>query len=149
MDDVSEDLAILYRAVTRRQGRLAYAGCITAPEARRLVQLGIGRLIDVRANIDGHADREPEPLPEATTLPVPQGASGEATDAFGKTLRAFAAPTETLLFISGSPDASHQAATLAARAGFHCALNVLDGRERYRAIGTSLPPGSPWWRRPH
>ena len=54
MDGVSEDLAILYRAVSRRQGGVVYAGCITAQEALRLMQLGLARLVDIRA--EGDAD---------------------------------------------------------------------------------------------
>ena len=109
MADASEDLMILRRAVSRTQGRVSYAGSVSAREAHRLVELGLARLMDVRV--------------------VP----GQSVYEFGEALRKLAAPTECLLFISGEPQASHEAATLAAKAGFHCALNVLEGRDRYPA----------------
>lgn len=139
MDDVSEDLAILYRAVARRRGLTVYAGCVTAPEAFRLVQMGVARLVDVREDGSDGEGREPAALPEAAALPgaaalwMPRATSGSPVHDLGEALRRIAAPTDTLLFISAASGVSHEAATLAARAGFCCVLNVLDGRERYRA----------------
>ncbi len=144
MDGVSDDLAILYRAVSRRQGRVAHAGCVTAGEALRLVQLGLARLVDVRARPD--ADRsQPEPriLAGALAVTMPPPSSGPALYGLGEALRAMAAPTETLLFIAASAEDAHAAATLAARAGYCCALHVLDERERYGMLWDALMAGSP------
>jgi hypothetical protein len=136
MDDVSEDLAILYRAVSRREGRGVYAGCITAREALRLVQLGVARLVDVRGGEE--RDRPPTEAPAlsgALVLSLPRPSAGSPVHDLGEALRALgASTTDTLLFIAGRPLESQVAATLAARAGFHCALHVLDERERYRGL---------------
>jgi hypothetical protein len=135
MDGVSEDLAILYRAVSRRQGRVDYAGCITAGEALRLMQSGLARLVDVCTGPDPGRSQLESHLPSgALAVALPPSSSGSPVHDFGEALGALAAATETLLFIAGSAEDSHAAATLAARAGFYCALQVLDERERYLAL---------------
>ncbi len=142
MDGVSEDLAILYRAVSRRQGEVVYAGSVTAKEALRLVQLGVARLVDIRDETNPvEAELEPALLRGAIPLSLPP-TSGYSIQDFGDNLRADADPTDTLLFIAGATSRSHAAATLAARAGFCCALNVLDERERYREFHEVIEAGA-------
>ena len=107
MADADDGLQNLYRAVSRKQGRaIAYAGCVTAPEARQLASLGLARLVDIR--IVGGSD-----FPQA---------------GFVEALHRVARPDETMVFVSATPESSHAAATVAAKAGFHGVLNALDGR---------------------
>jgi len=110
VSDVTEDLQILYRAVSRRQGRsIDYAGCVTAQEALRLKQMGLAKIVD----LDG--------------LPDPEG--DDATPALVDSLHRLAGNNDILMFVSRNPGASHAAATMAAQAGFYCVLNVIDGHE--------------------
>jgi hypothetical protein len=134
MADAGEDLVILYRAVCRRRGRApAYAGCVTAREAAQLLRMGVARLIDLLPT-SAEQDRPgcaSSALMAEGAIAAPDESSPQQ---FVDTLRRIAAPGEALMFLSETPGQSDAAATLAARAGFHCCLSVLDGRSCYRAI---------------
>lgn len=131
MTDVSQDLLILYRAVSRKQGHaIEYAGCLTAEEALGLTQLGLGRIVDVKSGAEsssGGVDRQP--IPGAIEVADVAGGQRSESSALIGALRGQAGPNQILMFLSDTCESSHAAATLAARAGFFCALNILDSRE--------------------
>jgi len=152
LSDVTEDLQILYRAVSRRQGRsIDYAGCVTADEALRLQQMGLAKIVDVQAEGDraddetDGSDADQQPIPGAirvclraserggTTVPERDRAKPSMIDS----LRLLAGNNDILMFLSKDCDDSHAAASQAAKEGFYCVLNVIDGRECYRRSSPS------------
>jgi hypothetical protein len=139
MSDVTEDLRILYRAVSRKQGRaIEYAGCLTAQEALRLTQLGLGKIVDVQTADDSLSDcGGPQPIRDAIRVPACT-TGGESPDrsVLLAPLGLAARTNDILMFVSGTSESSHRAATVAAEAGFFCVLNILDGRGRLRELAS-------------
>jgi hypothetical protein len=140
MSDVTEDLRILYRAVSRKQGRaIEYAGCLTAQEALRLTQLGLGKIVDVQTRDDSlNGDSGgPQPIRDAIRVPAcPAGVESPETSVLLASLGRAARTNDILMFVSGTSESSHRAATVAAEAGFFCVLNILDGRGRLRELAS-------------
>jgi len=155
LSEATEDLCILYRAVSRRQGRsIDYAGCVTAQEAFRLKQMGLAKIVDVHGDDQAGGSREGRlPIPGAIRVSLREAADGRArpSERKGRTsperddanrsmidsLHLLAGHNDILMFLSQNSEVSHAAATMAAQAGFYCVLNVLDGREQYRRAGAA------------
>ena len=127
----------------RRQMGLDYAGALTPQEAHDLRQAGAAVIVDVRTQPEwqfvGH-------VPDAPLVEWPRGGDEAALDAFLAEVRTRFQPDEALLFLCRSGVRSHYAATLAARAGFDRAYNVLEGFEGDMGAGHNgwRAAGLPW-----
>ena len=127
-------------AQRRRQMGLEYAGAVTPREAHELRAAGAATIVDVRTQPEwqfvGH-------VPGAPLIEWPRGGDDSA---FLEAVRDRFQPDEALLFLCRSGVRSHYAATLAARAGFHRAYNVLDGFEGDMGAGHNgwRAAGLPW-----
>ena len=144
----SELLEIKDRARARgRELKLPYAGALLPAEAHALMQQG-ARLVDVRTKPEfSYVGRVPgSVLVEWQTYP-----GSVANPAFLAQLREAAQPGETLMFLCRSGHRSHDAAIVAAQAGWPESYNVLEGfegpkdNEQHRGtLGGWRKAGLPW-----
>jgi len=144
----SELLEIKDRARARgRELKLPYAGALLPAEAHALMQQG-ARLVDVRTKPEfSYVGRVPgSVLVEWQTYP-----GSVANPEFLAQLREAAQPGETLMFLCRSGHRSHDAAIVAAQAGWPESYNVLEGfegpkdKEQHRGtLGGWRKAGLPW-----
>ncbi|MGQ0512621.1 MAG: rhodanese-like domain-containing protein [Betaproteobacteria bacterium] len=139
---------ILQRARERAiQMKLPYAGAVTPAEAHALMKAG-ATLVDVRTTPERHfVGSVPGSQPiEWTTYP-----KGEHNPAFLEQLEEAAPKDAPVLFLCRSGVRSHNAAIVAAEAGWKDAYNILEGfegdkdPEQHRGqVGGWRKAGLPW-----
>jgi rhodanese-related sulfurtransferase len=144
----NEVSAIKERAKARgRELKLPYAGALLPAEAFALMQQG-ARLVDVRTKPEfSYVGRVPgSALVEWQTYP-----GSIANPDFLVQLREAVQPGETLMFLCRSGHRSHDAAIVAAQAGWPDSYNVLEGfegpkdKDQHRGtLGGWRKAGLPW-----
>ena len=149
-EDAADSVAsILDRAAARaRAANLPYAGAVTPAEAWQLHEAGAATIVDVRTRPEWEFVGR---VPDSILIPWRQYGESQRNPAFLPELAAQFGEDTTLLFICRSGVRSHNAATLAASAGFDNAFNVLEGFEgdgdehRQRGhLGGWRKAGLPW-----
>lgn len=121
----SED--ILATALDRgRAKRLAYAGEVTPREAHRLYTTHGARIIDVRSRAEHQLIGR---IPGSRLIEWKFWPGGEINVQFLPELRRQFSTGDMLLFLCRSGVRSHLAATVAAEAGYHRSMNILEGFE--------------------
>jgi rhodanese-related sulfurtransferase len=103
------------------QARLAFAGSLSASQASVLVKAGVGRLVDVRADVE--LDLEGY-VPGSIHVPWAVAPHFELNPAFAAELEARVARDEVLLFHCRRGSRSAAAAAAATQAGFCNAFSV-------------------------
>ena len=124
-DNQIEDL--LATALDRgRTKRLPYAGEVTPREAHRLFTAHGARIIDVRSLAEHQLIGR---VPGSRLIEWKFWPGGEINAQFLPELRRQFPTGDTLLFLCRSGVRSHLAATVAAEAGYHQSMNILEGFE--------------------
>ena len=122
-DDFAGEALRAARAAALHDG-LAYAGNLSALQASMVVKAQIGRLIDVRVDVE--LDLEGY-VPGSTHVPWLIAPDFEVNPQFVSELEAKAGKGEVLLFHCRRGSRSAAAAATATQAGFRSAFSVLDG----------------------
>ena len=135
----------IFERATRRSLELGldYAGAVKPDEAHRLRETGAASIVDIRTRLElQHVGR----VPGVPLVQWPRGGDARAQAAFLEEIRARFEPEAPLLFLCRSGIRSHHAATLAARAGYARAYNVLEGFEGDNGEGRNgwRAAGLPW-----
>ena len=123
---------ILRAAAERaRQMSLPYAGAVTPEEAHRLREAGEAIIVDVRSPQEwqhvGHVEGAP-------LIEWPRGGDGNAVQAFVDRIQSELDASRPVLFLCRSGVRSHYAASVAAKAGFGHAYNILEGFEGHPGV---------------
>ncbi|MEP7156383.1 MAG: rhodanese-like domain-containing protein [Betaproteobacteria bacterium] len=109
-----------------RQKKLPYAGEVTPAEAHKLFSEFGAKIIDVRSAIEHEYIGR---IPGSALVSWKQFPSGEMNAASLPQLQERASPDDVVLFLCRSGVRSHSAATVAAKAGYKHAYNILEGFE--------------------
>jgi rhodanese-related sulfurtransferase len=147
VDDPQTDDLKRRAAARGRELKLPYAGALLPSEAYALMQKG-ARLVDVRTKPEvQYVGRVPgSVLVEWQTYP-----GNAANPAFLEQLAESVEPGEALMFLCRSGHRSHDAAAVAAQAGWPESYNVLEGFEGAKdahqhrgSLGGWRKAGLPW-----
>ena len=118
---------ILDRAAGRgRSAGVGYAGLVTPAEAWQLHQAGAAEIVDVRTRPEWEFVGR---VPESTLVEWRRYGDPGPNPRFLAELEARFERERPLLFLCRSAVRSHHAASVAARAGFRLAFNILEGFE--------------------
>jgi rhodanese-related sulfurtransferase len=130
-----------------RQKGLPYAGALTPAEAHALMQAG-AKLVDVRTDAEVHYVGG---VPGSDHIEWSSFPDGHQNPHFLEQLENTAGKDETVLFLCRSGVRSHNAAVVAAKAGWGEAYNILEGfegdknAEGHRStVGGWRKAGLPW-----
>ena len=123
-----EELAAIFARAARRatELRLEYAGAVFPDEAWRLHSAALATIVDVRTRPEwelvGH-------VPGIALVEWRRYGEERPNPRFLEELAGHVSREEPVLFLCRSGARSHHAATLAERAGFRSAYNILEGFE--------------------
>ena len=128
MAPAEEEMAAIFARASRRGTalRLEYAGAVSPGEAWVLHSAGVAIIVDVRTRPEwelvGH-------VPDVPLVEWRRYGVERVNPRFLQQLEEVASREEPVLFLCRSGARSHHAATLAERAGFRSAYNILEGFE--------------------
>jgi rhodanese-related sulfurtransferase len=130
-----------------RQKGLPYAGAVTPAEAHALMQAG-AKLVDVRTDAEVHYVGA---VPGSDHIEWSTFPDGQQNQQFLAQLANAAGKDEPVMFLCRSGVRSHNAAMVAARAGWTAAYNILEGFEGDKdgeghrgTVGGWRKAGLPW-----